>query len=469
MKRCSKCGKTYEDWSIFCRDCGQLLSPEGAAAPPPEEAAPVLRAAPEEEALLSAAAPAQTEPETPAAPQPAEPNVTQQPEAPQTSATPSWMQQPAGAPQPATPQTPAAAVPGWMQQSAAVPPQQQPYQGAAPSPYSGPYDPIPDMFKEAPPEPKVKKPKPLRDGSLPRLGFGRGLAYVLVGVLLFLLLAAPLGVYIVRESATEEGLNTLLADVRLSEIPAGDVIRGADPQQTVAGWLGDKLFDLSKKLDFTTEAVADFLDRSTLKSAAAGAVAAVLGDWFAGSGEHSLGKQEYRAMIVENQGLFEDVFHKELTTELTPMLADLLVSSGLPTLPKQAELRQANPTLGFALQYGFSWITLVILLLLAVLAFLLLCKLARGLLRPLRSLGIVLCILGGLTALAAGFTRLLPEAWTGLLQAGYVPGKVSAALLSRCLPIFLGLLALGVLILVLVKLIRSGQARRAAKRLANAG
>lgn len=469
MKRCSKCGKTYEDWSIFCRDCGQLLSPEGAAAPPPEEAAPVLRAAPEEEALLSAAAPAQTEPETPAAPQPAEPNVTQQPEAPQTSATPSWMQQPAGAPQPATPQTPAAAVPGWMQQSAAVPPQQQPYQGAAPSPYSGPYDPIPDMFKEAPPEPKVKKPKPLRDGSLPRLGFGRGLAYVLVGVLLFLLLAAPLGVYIVRESATEEGLNILLADVRLSEIPAGDVIRGADPQQTVAGWLGDKLFDLSKKLDFTTEAVADFLDRSTLKSAAAGAVAAVLGDWFAGSGEHSLGKQEYRAMIVENQGLFEDVFHKELTTELTPMLADLLVSSGLPTLPKQAELRQANPTLGFALQYGFSWITLVILLLLAVLAFLLLCKLARGLLRPLRSLGIVLCILGGLTALAAGFTRLLPEAWTGLLQAGYVPGKVSAALLSRYLPIFLGLLALGVLILVLVKLIRSGQARRAAKRLANAG
>ncbi|MBR6095848.1 MAG: hypothetical protein IKP82_02720 [Oscillospiraceae bacterium] len=450
MKRCSKCGKTYEDWSIFCRDCGQLLSPEGEAAPTPAQAESVLRAQPEEETLLQAAAPPPPEPEAPAAPTPP------QADAPQTPAVPGRMQQPGGAPQPEAPQTPAA-----------VPPPQQPSQG--PFPYSGPYDPIPDMFKEAPPEPKVKKPRPLRDGSLPKLGFGRGLAYVLAGILLFLLLAAPLGVYIVRESSTEAGLNTLLADVRLSQIPAGDVIRGADPQQTVSGWLGDKLFALSKKLDFTTEAVADFLDRSSLKDSAVRDLAAVLRDWFAGSGEHALGKAEYRAMIVENQGLFEDVFHKELPTELTPMLADLLVSSGLPTLPTQAELRQANPTLSTALQYGFSWVTVIVLLLLAVLVFLLLCKLARGVLRPLRSLGILLCILGGLTALAAGFAKLLPDLWSGLLQAGYVPGKASAALLGSQLPIFLGMLGLGVLLLVLVRLIRAGQARRAAKRLAKAG
>ncbi|MCR4936401.1 MAG: hypothetical protein K5990_07990, partial [Oscillospiraceae bacterium] len=369
---------------------------------------------------------------------------------------------------PAVPPQPEAPVaPPQPEAPAAVPPQPVPGQG--PGPYSGPYDPIPDMFKEAPPEPKVKKPRPVRDGSLPKLGFGRGVAYVLAGILLFLLLAAPLGVYVVRQSTTEEGLNSLLADVRLSEIPAGDVIRGADPQQTVAGWLGDKLFALSKKLDFTTEAVADFLDRSTLKTAAAKAVADVCHDWFAGSGEHSLGKNEYSAMIVDNQGLFEDVFHKELPTELTPMLADVLVSSGLPTLPSQATLREAQPNLSFVLQYGFSWITVIVLLLLAVLVLLLMCKLARGLLRPLRSLGILLCILGGLTALAAGFARLLPNLWSGLLQAGYVPGKVSAALLSRYLPIFLGMLILGVLLLVLVHLIRAGQARRAAKRLAKAG
>ncbi|MCR4935474.1 MAG: hypothetical protein K5990_03225, partial [Oscillospiraceae bacterium] len=71
MKRCSKCGKTYEDWSIFCRDCGQLLHPEGEAAPaapPPAEAEPVLRSAAEEEALLNAAAPPQPQPEAPVAP-----------------------------------------------------------------------------------------------------------------------------------------------------------------------------------------------------------------------------------------------------------------------------------------------------------------------------------------------------------------------------------------------------------------
>ena len=112
---------------------------------------------------------------------------------------------------------------------------------------------------------------------------------------------------------------------------------------------------------------------------------------------------------------------------------------------------------------------MIVLLLLAVLVFLLLCKLARGVLRPLRSLGILLCILGGLTALAAGFAKLLPDLWSGLLQAGYVPGKASAALLGSQLPIFLGMLGLGVLLLVLVRLIRAGQARRAAKRLAKAG
>lgn len=462
MKRCSKCGKTYEDWSIFCRDCGQLLHPEGEAAPaapPPEEAEPVLRSAAEEEALLNAAAPPQSQPEAPIAP--AVPPQPEAPAAPQAPVAPAVPPQPEA---PAVPQAPVA--PPQPEAPAAVPPQPVPGQG--PGPYSGPYDPIPDMFKEAPPEPKVKKPRPVRDGSLPKLGFGRGVAYVLAGILLFLLLLAPLGVYVVRESATEEGLNSLLADVRLSEIPAGDVIRGADPQQTVAGWLGDKLFALSKKLDFTTEAVADFLDRSTLKTAAAKAVADVCHDWFAGSGEHSLGKNEYSAMIVDNQGLFEDVFRKELPTELTPMLADVLVSSGLPTLPSQAELREAQPTLSFALQYGFSWITVIVLLLLAVLVFLLMCKLARGVLRPLRSLGILLCILGGLTALTAGFAKLLPNLWSGLLQAGYVPGKVSAALLSRYLPIFLGMLLLGILLLVLVHLIRAGQARRAAKRLARA-
>ncbi|MBQ2633740.1 MAG: hypothetical protein IJF88_04090, partial [Oscillospiraceae bacterium] len=70
MKRCSKCGKTYEDWSIFCRDCGQLLSPEGEAAPTPAQAESVLRAQPEEETLLQAAAPPPPEPEAPAAPTP---------------------------------------------------------------------------------------------------------------------------------------------------------------------------------------------------------------------------------------------------------------------------------------------------------------------------------------------------------------------------------------------------------------
>ena len=47
MKQCSKCGKQYEDWNIFCRDCGVLLNavgdaPAQAETPPPiDENTPV--------------------------------------------------------------------------------------------------------------------------------------------------------------------------------------------------------------------------------------------------------------------------------------------------------------------------------------------------------------------------------------------------------------------------------------------
>lgn len=410
MKQCSKCGKRYEDWNIFCRDCGVLLTP--VAESPAEAAAPVVPSEPDSAAPVPV-------PEAP---------VLQSPPLPEVP-------QPASAPEPPRPA----------------------------------YDPIPEMFKDPPPPPpeteapdKSRKP---RDGSLPRLGFGRGLAFVLVAVLLFFLLAAPLCVYSIRDTATEAGLNRLLADVRVSEVPASELIPDVERGYSLSDWLLSLLAELlGSNLQADSGDVAEFLDRSTLKPSCAAAVSAVLADYFAGRGEQELSWYEYSQLLQENQGLFEDVFGLSFSAAAASQLARTMTAKGLPTLPNLENLKLRQPDLYRALHLGCSWVCFGVLLALALVLFLCLIKLGKSGLRAFRCLGILMVILGGVPAIVAIFARLFPAIWSNLLGLGYLIPTLSGAFLFGELLVNLGLLVLGILMLLIVRLIRAAMARHAARR-----
>lgn len=428
MKQCSKCGKQYEDWNIFCRDCGVLLNAMGDAPAQAETPPPIDENTPVHVPVLTLDPPVAL-PDPPPAPPAEAPGV---PEAPPAEA-------------PKSPETP-------------PPPVEVPEKPAQH------YDPVPDMFKEPPPAEQPPEREPKRKPSDERLGFGRGLACALIGVLLFFLLAAPYAVFVGRSAASAEGLSAIFSEVRLSEIPANELFPAAEANRSVSGWLSDELYAmLGESFDYNDAEVGKFLDRSSLRADAAIQLDAVLDSYRAGSGDSELSWLEYSRMLQNNSGLFADVFDNELTAASANALAKDMTEKGLPTLPAQDALHETNPAVGPLLRWGLSWLAFGVLLALALLVWIWLLKVGRGALRGFTGLGVVLTVLGGLTTLATLFSKLLPRLWRSLLGGNYLISRLAAGALERTLLIDLGLLAVGVLLLLICGLVRGVKRRKAAR------
>ncbi len=301
-----------------------------------------------------------------------------------------------------------------------------------------------------PPETKPKREKK-------KVGAGRRILAVLLCLLLFVFLLIPALGYAVRRATTAAGLEAVLEDVdlaRMSVAPYFDDVD--DPELTFSEMLSEDLGKAGLKIGEST--MTKVLNSSAMKNYLAGEAAQLCADIYRGRSSYEFDPDTLRDELLT--GKTARVLEKEkftLTATEAGTVADLLTGYGLDDFLSRDVLKTEAPGLLRVMNIGFSYVTIIVLTVLAAALCVLIFKVNRW------SVGHWFSDIGW-TALLVGFVLLLttliarafPGIWETICGGLGLAAVISGGVLAFNLRISLILFAVGVLLALLGRLIRRG-------------
>ncbi len=300
------------------------------------------------------------------------------------------------------------------------------------------------------PEERAARPSPARRP----LGSGRRFLAGLLCAFLFFSLTALSLCLTLRRASEPAGLRRVLDEVSLSGLRVDPFFDDVDEPLTLGALLSEDLAGLGLALDADT--VAALTDSAPVKDFLAQRLAAVLLDLKYGRDGEVLDREALTALLLgaETQRLLA-AQGAALSPEDAERAAELLLRYGLADFLRRETLERELPTVSRALRLGLDERGLAALL--ALNALLLFLVLLADRFRPdagCRDVGGTCFAAGLLPCLGALFARFLPALWLGLWGDLAPAAAAARALLELDRGFRLGLLAAGLLLMLLGRLLR---------------
>ena len=420
MKYCPKCRIEYPQLTRFCSNCGSLLielAEEIEEEAAPEESAPELR---EEEAETAAEQP--EEPEAPSAIEPEEDEATVRvrpdPQEQSDSEQRSYYepQQSYYEPQP---QQQSHYEPQPQQQSYYEPQPQQPY-------YEQPYQPEPGQIYAAPPAAPGKLPRVRK-----KVKVWRRLLCAFLCLFLFVFLLTPALLYSVRRTTgASDGLESLMEDIELSEIPANEIFNDIDEDddRTLAETLAESAGAPDETL--LEDILVEVMDNQRIRTFVAKQASAFLDDIYRGRTRYSF----------DIDGLIREL--------KSSRMVNALAGEGV-------ELNDEYNLLHYILGYPALIALLVLALAVAILIF----AVNRGRIDlSLGDIGGTTLAVGLILSAFAAFTRYVPDAWLSLCQGKTLIAQIGSSFCMYNLKFYLIIFAVGLVLAIIGAIIRGVKA-----------
>ena len=443
MKYCPKCRIEYPQLTRFCSNCGSLLielAEEIEEDPAPEESAPELR---EEEAETAAEQP--EEPEAPSAIEPEEDEATVRvrpdPQEQSGSEQRSYYE-----PQP-------------QQQSYyEQQPQQQAYYEQQPQQpyYEQPYQPEPGQIYAAPPAAPGKPPRVRK-----KVKAWRRLLCAFLCLFLFLFLLTPALLYSVRRTTgASDGLESLMEDIELSEIPANEIFNDVDEDddRTLAETLAESAGTPDEAL--LEDILVEVMDNQRIRTFVAKQASAFLDDIYRGRTRYSFDIdgliRELKSSRMVNALAGEGV---ELNDEDYEELAEYIKKQGFEDELSTRTFKSENPDVYNLLHYILGYPALIALLALALAVAILIFAVNRGRIDlSLGDIGGTTLAVGLLLSAFAAFTSFVPDAWLSLCQGKTLIAQIGSSFCMYNLKFYLIIFAVGLVLAIIGAIIRGVKA-----------
>ena len=450
MKYCPKCRIEYPQLTRFCSNCGSLLielAEEIEEEAAPEESAPELR---EEEAETAAEQP--EEPEAPSAIEPEEDEATVRvrpdPQEQSDSEQRSYYepQQSYYEPQP---QQQSHYEPQPQQQSYYEPQPQQPY-------YEQPYQPEPGQIYAAPPAAPGKLPRVRK-----KVKVWRRLLCAFLCLFLFVFLLTPALLYSVRRTTgASDGLESLMEDIELSEIPANEIFNDIDEDddRTLAETLAESAGAPDETL--LEDILVEVMDNQRIRTFVAKQASAFLDDIYRGRTRYSFDIdgliRELKSSRMVNALAGEGV---ELNDEDYEELAEYIKKQGFEDELSTRTFKSENPDVYNLLHYILGYPALIALLVLALAVAILIFAVNRGRIDlSLGDIGGTTLAVGLILSAFAAFTRYVPDAWLSLCQGKTLIAQIGSSFCMYNLKFYLIIFAVGLVLAIIGAIIRGVKA-----------
>ena len=266
-----------------------------------------------------------------------------------------------------------------------------------------------------------------------------------LSLLIFAFTLAPTLLLSVRNSTTKTALEEIISEVDmvtvLSEIPLIE-----DSSANEYSNLYDNLcYNLETGFDIkvTDNRMREFFSDEGVVEDIAKLFNRYAEDVYNGTSYFSFTPHDLADIFYRNSAVFERAFDTYLTREEYELLASSVIEETPEIYP--ATLRENDPAIMYSVEYGVSYVSIIVMYVLAavfaVLA-VILCKARRGLVGAGLSIGLV----GIITALTAFISGAIPTLWNTICGGNEAIASVSAQIINHNLLIFLITLGVGIVI-----------------------
>lgn len=305
---------------------------------------------------------------------------------------------------------------------------------------------------------------PGKKGSKPWPFALRCVISVLLSVVLLVTAVSSVAVLSIRRVSTEEGILEVLQPIELKDIPANVINPRASHGQTLADWLSVLLEDYSDgNVYISASALNVMVEDSTIKAYLAQQLAEFMDDLYAGRGDAVFTSREIDQLIRENKRLIEREMNVEFTDFFAKKLSDWLIDDDALELFSVDTIKDYEPGAVNAVKQGLSYETLGLLALLTVGCIVLLFVLnKRKAVMPLICVSTVFMLIGMLFTIPALAGGIMVQPVADLFVAPKLLPKIVKGVFAYNLPIALGLLAVGIVLLVLAVFLLRNQKKKAA-------
>ncbi|MGN0504475.1 MAG: hypothetical protein ACI4HJ_05455 [Ruminococcus sp.] len=296
---------------------------------------------------------------------------------------------------------------------------------------------------------KSTKNDVVRDKNKGKKGELPAVAAILItaflSLLIFAFTLAPTLLLSVRNSTTKTALEEIISEVDmvtvLSEIPLIE-----DSSANEYSNLYDNLcYNLETGFDIkvTDNRMREFFSDEDVVADIAKLFSRYAEDVYNGTSYFSFTPHDLADIFYRNSAVFERAFDTYLTREEYELLASSVIEETPEIYP--ATLRENDPAIMYSVEYGVSYVSIIVMYVLAavfaVLA-VILCKARRGLVGAGLSIGLV----GIITALTAFISGAIPTLWNTICGGNEAIASVSAQIINHNLLIFLITLGVGIVI-----------------------
>ena len=272
---------------------------------------------------------------------------------------------------------------------------------------------------------------------------------VLASILLFLYSVLSIFIFCVRSVTTSEGAEEMLSAVNFSDLMDMVYEIPADGYSSSFYSFRDFLYDTAG-VWITQQQFDSFVDNSTVKRFVARKIAEYANGIYTGSCYFSLNREDVYELLQDNNDVFYDEFGVSISNDMLNEIADWIIDDEALAECSLSAFYDDNPVLFNMLRFGFSYITLAVLLLLCLLWIFILFRnnLSQGALGA----GIVFATMGSLLTVSTLMTVWFPSllnALCGNELVGWIIGKFLYANIA----LYSAVLAIGVLLLALRKIV----------------
>lgn len=280
---------------------------------------------------------------------------------------------------------------------------------------------------------------------------------VLLSFCLFIATTLAVSILTVRRTVSEGGITELASQVDVTELLKTS---GAANGETFSEFYYRLERDYGAVVD--DYKLAEMLDDSTVPEYVSDKISDFAENFFSGKAELVITKDEIVDLLWNNRKLIEKEIpagfaQTRLYKDDCEIIADWMFNGNELVIISTDQLQDAAPALYQSINIFFSYILMGFFLLLCAIIIFVMCR--NSLSQTAIGVGTVLMLLGGITSLAAAVVAWIPGLWAVIAKNNLVLSLLGSVLAINA-PLFVTLLAVGILLPILRAVIRRAAAKK---------